>query len=116
MVLHLPDPDSPKITIVITNPFGGTWPTKLDSRAYCGVLLKRQSKTYPDLLWECVNYIMPCSILEHLPDVCWDCVAGLDQIRNKQGYRPIVEELRNPENCRCVMWVLQRQGCRCGVK
>ena len=94
-----------------------TYPIELDSRSYCGVLLKRTPQPAPLFLWTSHNYIMARSLLNYPPEeICWDCVSHLDAIRDKQGHRPALEHLRNPDDCDCAMWVLQRHGCKCEEK
>jgi len=107
---HLPNSGSPKISVQLINPVGTI---ELYSLSYCGVNLQRQLNKHPQSLWKCVNYVMPCSILYNLTEICWDCVAALDKIRDKQGYKPVIDELQNPTDCKCAVWRLMRQGCQC---
>lgn len=124
--LHLPDWDSPKQTIFVTNVgylsaqernnsnlfnffnlsdddlrqiYGDienpTVPINLSSLAYCGAHLICRPKPYPELLWEAVNYTLPCNLLNYTPDkICWACVAKLDEIRAKTGHGSVIEELK----------------------
>jgi hypothetical protein len=144
MIYHLTDDESPKIILWLNNPgyrtpeqrveekaspwyltdeeltriygdLSPTYPADFSSLAYCGTPLLRNVPPAPALLWDCVNYIMPCSLIHHPEEeICWDCVAKLDKIRDAQGYRPVMQELRDRDACRCSARVLLRSGCRCG--
>jgi hypothetical protein len=99
------------------NIYNPTYLMPVNSLAYCGETLKRTAKSPPEFLWTCDNYSFPADLLNCKPnEICWDCVDRLDVIRNKQGYRPVMDKLRNPDDCDCAMWVLQQKGCKCGKK
>ena len=121
LIYHLPDTDSPKTAVYINNPgyhdaeapyspfslsraeLLEIWndidspmvPMNMHSLAYCGAKLVRQARPFPESLYECINYVMPCSLVS-IPEkrICWDCVKHLDQIRATQGYGPVMEDIR----------------------
>lgn len=147
MMNHLPDLDSPKVAIQCTNPgyytpqdwaslsqedkeanlslYGPDYSNpfilrELDSLSYCGVTLERTPQKSPGLLWDCVNYTQACSLLDYpKEEICWKCVSELDEIRDKQGYGPIVEFLKKQAAhdgniCICSKFILMKTGCQCG--
>jgi hypothetical protein len=99
MFMHLPDWNSPRTTIFLPNPgyieyqsFDGpfdqsmeqiailwgdailspTYTMEMESLALCGEPLLREPRRYPELLWTCVNYTLPCSI--DTESVCRECL------------------------------------------
>jgi hypothetical protein len=144
---HITNPNSPETTIPVTNPgyltqeelqslsdeerrnhlivWGDSFTSrlttmKLNSLSYCGAVLERKPYPPPVLLYECVNYTVACSILDYpKEEICWECVAILDAIRDKQGHGPMVEFLKKQDEfgynvCICSKFVLMKTGCQCG--
>ena len=144
---HIVNPSSPRIELLCTNPgyqSPESWAklSKEDkecnlavwgqdhakpllsyevySLSYCSVTLERIPKPAPELLWDCINYIAACSILDYSKEeICWDCVDELDEIRDKQGHEPAVEHLKKRklyghDVCQCSRAVLVKSGCKCG--
>ena len=102
--------------IVWGDPFKPTIMMDVYANAYCGELLIREAKPAPQILYDAINYTNACNLLDyHEEDICFDCVGHLDRIRDKQGYRPVLEYLRDPDSCCCASWILQRNGCQCWV-
>ena len=101
--------------------YGKSWqqpihPQSFSTLAYCGVTLETKPKPAPEVLYEMINYKVAYCLLEHQEDgeeICWDCVAKLDKIRNDEGRCEVMQRLRNPDSCDCALWVLMREGCRC---
>jgi hypothetical protein len=100
--------------------YGNNWksPThtlQMPGWSYCGTPIIREPKPAPEFLWNPINYIPACNIPNYPDDeVCQICVDALDQIRDKQGYRPVRERQAAPEECECAGWYLWQHGCKCG--
>lgn len=99
MFYHLPDHDSQRTTINLSNPgfvgylslddspfsmtleelqrvwgdvFSPTYPLDLESMALCGVPLIRVPRRHPEVLWDAMNYTLPCRI--GTVPICQECL------------------------------------------
>lgn len=104
--MHLPDWRSPKTMVLLPNPgyieyqsfdgpfertledlkllfgdsiFSPTYVVEMESLALCGVPLVHEPRRYPKLLWECVNYTLPCRI--GTEPICDGCMRKYDAAR-----------------------------------
>jgi hypothetical protein len=104
---HLPDWNSPKKVIYLPNPgyieyqtfdgpfaskmedlkslfgdsiFSPTYTMEMESLALCGVPLIHEPRRYPELLWECVNYTLPCRI--GTEPICRECLKKHEDRRS----------------------------------
>lgn len=95
------------------------YPQSFPSLSLCGEELIINPRPAPKYLYDAVNFVMPCSLLDLDQDqICWGCINILDKGREQDDLCGIMNRLQTIKDfgvntCECSVRVLQISGCRC---